>query len=123
MHSLFMVNIKSTHKETPIINIPSFCKRYCLVRSDLTRMTQYSPRAVAKWVAGDQPSAAAQKQLKELVRLFDALSNVMQTDYVGEWLKTSNPAFENSTPLQVIERGEVDRIWNMIYHLQTSEPV
>ncbi|MGK0464089.1 MAG: hypothetical protein ACJAT5_000496 [Lentimonas sp.] len=84
-------------------------------------MTQYSPRAVAKWAAGDKPSAAAQKQLKELVRLFGALSNIMQTDYVGEWLKTANPAFENSTPLQVIERGEVDRIWNMIYHLQTGE--
>ena len=116
-----MVNIQSTQPQPPSINIPSFCKRYRLVRSDLTRMTQYSPRAVAKWAAGDKPSAAAQKQLKELVRLFGALSNIMQTDYVGEWLKTANPAFENSTPLQVIERGEVDRIWNMIYHLQTGE--
>lgn len=118
-----MVNIKSTEQQAPSINIPGFCKRYCLVRSDLTRMTQYSPRAVAKWAAGDKPSAAAQKQLKELGRLFDALSNVMQPDYVGEWLKTSNSAFENSTPLQVLERGEVDRIWNMIYHLQTGEPM
>lgn len=86
-------------------------------------MTQYSPRAVAKWVAGNKPSPAAEKQLKELVRLFDALSNVMETAYIGEWLKTGNPTFDNSTPLQVIERGEADRIWSMIYRLQTGEPI
>ena len=86
-------------------------------------MTQYSPRAVAKWVAGDTPSAAAQKQLKELVRLFDALCEVMETAYIGEWLKTANPAFDNSTPLQVIERGESVRIWHMLYRLQTGEPI
>ncbi len=110
-------------KQPRSISIPAFCKRYRLFRSDLTRMTQYSPRAVAKWVAGDTPSAAAQKQLKELVRLFDALSDVMETSYIGEWLKTANPAFDNSTPLQVIERGESDRIWHMIYRLQTGEPM
>ena len=109
--------------KTQRISIPDFCKRYQLVRSDITRMTQYSPRAVAKWVAGDKPSAAAEKQLKELVRLFDALSEIMVTTYVGEWLKAANPAFDNSTPLQVIERGEADRIWHMIYRLQTGDPI
>ena len=47
----------------------------------------------------------------------------METDYVGEWIKTSNEAFDGSTPLQVIERGEVDRIWRMIYRLETGEAV
>jgi hypothetical protein len=42
---------------------------------------------------------------------------------VGEWLKTPNEAFDGSTPLQVIERGESDRIWRMIYQLQTGEPL
>ena len=111
-------------KATPhSFSIPAFCKRYRLVRNDITRLTQYSPRAVAKWVAGGKPSAAAEKQLRELVRLFDALSDIMETAYICEWLKSGNPAFENSTPLQVIERGEADRIWNMIYRLQTGEPI
>jgi hypothetical protein len=118
-----MTNTAQIPTKTRRISIPDFCKRYHLVRSDITRMTQYSPRAVAKWVAGDKPSAAAEKQLKELVRLFDALSEIMETSYIGEWLKTANPAFENSTPLQVIERGEADRIWQMIYRLQTGEPM
>jgi hypothetical protein len=33
-----------------------------------------------------------------------------------------NPAFDGSTPLQVIERGETDRIWRMVYELESGEP-
>jgi hypothetical protein len=36
----------------------------------------------------------------------------------GFWLETSNSAFEGSTPVQVIERGESDRIWRMIWELR-----
>ena len=99
-------------------DVKGFCKRYRVVRPDLTRLTGYSLRAVNKWAAGDKPSAAAQKQLKELVRLFDALADLIETNYVGEWLKTPNEAFEGSTPLQVIERGESDRLWRMIYEIR-----
>jgi len=28
----------------------------------------------------------------------------------------------DSTPLQVIERGETDRIWRMVYELESGEP-
>ncbi len=32
------------------------------------------------------------------------------------------PAFDGSTPLQVIERGETDRIGRMVYELESGEP-
>lgn len=65
------------------------------------------------------------QQILEAVdaEILDALAGVMESDYVGEWLKTPNEAFDSSTPLQVIERGESDRIWRMIYQLQTGEPL
>lgn len=99
-------------------DVKRFCRRYKVVRPDLTRLTGYSLRSVDKWAAGDKPSAAAQKQLKEMVRLFDAFADLMETNYVGEWLKTPNEAFEGSTPLQVIERGENDRLWRMIHEVR-----
>jgi DNA-binding transcriptional regulator YiaG len=104
-------------------DVKRFCRNYQLVRPDLTRLTGYSQRSVDKWAAGDEPGPAAKKQLRELVRLFDALADLMESRYVGEWLKTPNEAFDGSTPLQVIERGENDRIWRMIYRLETGEPV
>lgn len=98
-------------------------KRHGVARADVTGLTGFSQRTVAAWAAGTQPSPAAQRQLVELQRLFDALSDLMETRYVGEWLKTPNPAFDGSTPLQVIERGEGDRIWRMVSQLETGEPV
>lgn len=102
--------------------VKAFCQRYKIIRPDLTRLTGYSLRAVDKWAAGEKPAAPAKKQLAELVRLFDALADLMENEDVGPWLKAPNPAFANSTPLQVIERGETDRIWRMIYQLETGEP-
>ena len=32
------------------------------------------------------------------------------------------PAFDGSTPLQVVERGEMDRIWYMLYDLGSGQP-
>ena len=103
--------------------VKGFCSRYKIIRPDLTRLTGYSLRSVDKWASGEAPSGPARKQLAELVRLFDALTEIMEPDYIGEWLKTPNPAFEGSTPLQVIERGEADRIWRMLYLIETGEPV
>ena len=31
-------------------------------------------------------------------------------------------AFDGTTPLQFIERGKVDRLWRMIYRLESGEP-
>lgn len=47
----------------------------------------------------------------------------MEPAGVGDWLKTPNDAFEGSMSIQVIERGETDRIWRMVFLVETGEPV
>ena len=39
---------------------------------------------------------------------------------VGEWLDTPNEAFSGLKPLDLIERGEVDRLWRMIFEVQSG---
>ena len=36
------------------------------------------------------------------------------------WLDTPNDAFDGLKPLEVIERGEIDRLWNMIFYLESG---
>ncbi len=55
-------------------------------------------------------------------RLLGGLARVMKPTQVGRWLKQPSSAFDGSTPLQVVERGEVDRIWRMLYDLETGQP-
>jgi hypothetical protein len=58
----------------------------------------------------------------DINRLREALGKVVQPDSVDSWLQTPNEAFDGSTPLQVLERGEADRLWRMIYRLESGEP-
>src|SRR5258708_6774096 len=88
----------------------------------VVRFTGFSPRSVANWGQGAPPSPKQEKALVELDRLLDGLGRVMQPAQVGRWLKSPNPAFDGSTPLQVVERGETDRIWHMLFDLESGQP-
>ena len=51
------------------------------------------------------------------------LARVIDRARAGGPLATQpNPAFDGSTPLQVVERGELDRIWRMLYDLESGQP-
>jgi DNA-binding transcriptional regulator YiaG len=101
-------------------SVRKFCESYGVTQDSFTRLTGFSPRAVAHWASGRKPSGPARKRLTELTRLFDALSDMVDAKGIGEWLKYPNPAFDGSTPLQVLERGETDRLWRMIWELRTG---
>jgi len=96
--------------------------RFGVRQETLSRMTGFSPRAVAEWASGKEPSAPAKKVFIEMDRLLDALARLMQPKEVGRWLKEPNPAFDGSTPVQVIERGQMDRVWRMLYYTESGEP-
>ena len=96
--------------------------RFGVRQETLSRMTGFSQRAVAEWASGKEPSAPAKKVFVEMDRLLDGLARLMQPKDVGRWLKEPNPAFDGSTPVQVIERGQMDRIWRMLYYAESGEP-
>ncbi|MBZ5524737.1 MAG: MbcA/ParS/Xre antitoxin family protein [Acidobacteriia bacterium] len=53
--------------------------------------------------------------------MFEELEKFVASENIGPWLKEPNPAFDSSTPLQVVERGESDRIWRMLYEVESGE--
>jgi hypothetical protein len=107
----------------PSIVISRFQKDYGLTQPVVVRLSGYSSRSVASWSKGVKATEPARRKFTELVRLFDALTDLMEDPkQVVGWLQEPNPAFDGSTPLQVIERGETDRLWKMIYALESGEP-
>ncbi len=46
----------------------------------------------------------------------------MRPEFIGQWMETPNPAFGGLKPLEVWERGEEDRIWAMIFYLESGIP-
>ena len=81
-----------------------------------------SIRNLASIEGGKQASPTILRRLEELRRVVNALSEVMKREAIGSWLKRPNDAFDGLKPIEVIERGEIDRIWSMIFHLRSGNP-
>jgi hypothetical protein len=104
------------------VDVKEFCDSYGVNQDTFTRLTGFSRRAVAHWVQGRKPSLSSERRLTELGRLFEELENFIPGANIGLWLKEPNSTLDGSTPLQVVERGEADRIWRMLYELESGEP-
>lgn len=89
-------------------------------QSELSRITGYSVSAIAAWEAGKPLSEAAKLKINETERLQKALCEILPANQLSDWMRSPNPAFEGQTPIQVIERGESDRIWQMIFQIDDN---
>jgi transcriptional regulator with XRE-family HTH domain len=93
-----------------------------LSRRDFSRLAGFSERAIAGWESGERPSAQSRQRLLEIQQFQRALAAVMEAGSIGPWLLQPNSAFQGLKPLEVIERGEIHRIWRMIFYLQSGVP-
>ena len=91
-----------------------------LSQVEFSRVTGYSLRSIAGWEGGKPLSDSARQKLVETDRLRAALGELLLPQELGEWMRTSNPAFEGQTPIQVMERGESDRLWQMIFQIDAN---
>ncbi len=94
--------------------------RLGLTRKTFSRLAGCSERAIADWESGKPVSEPGLRRIKELDRFRDRLSEVVDEDVIPTWLDTPNDAFGGLKPLEVIERGEIDRLWNMIFYLESG---
>lgn len=103
-----------------VVKVSDVRNRLGVSQDELARITGYSIRAIAGWEAGKKLSEAARQKVVETERLRAALAEIVPQAELGEWMRTPNPAFEGQSPIQVIERGEADRIWRMIIQIDSG---
>jgi DNA-binding transcriptional regulator YiaG len=94
--------------------------RLRLTQPEFARLVPVSVRLLASLEKGAAPSDVVARRLVELRRLVDALTEVIRVDALGSWLKTPNSAFAGLKPIEVVERGESDRLWSMIFFLRSG---
>ena len=58
----------------------------------------------------------------EIQRLHEALCEVMQQEFLGQWLQTPNDALGGLKPAEAIKNGEIERLWRIVYFLQSGQP-
>ncbi|HEX4141911.1 MAG TPA: helix-turn-helix domain-containing protein [Pirellulales bacterium] len=104
------------------VSVVTLRKEFGLNRKMFARLTGYSERAIAQWESGTALGGASVQKMNEMLRLHRALAEVMKADFVPQWLQQPNDAFGGLKPIEVVERGEIDRIWRMIYLLESGTP-
>jgi len=83
----------------------------------LARLTGLSERSLATWERGGTLNEAGRRAITLAERLLRDLAEVIRKEAIAIWLETPNEAFGGLKPVEVVERGEIDRLWRMIYFL------
>jgi len=112
----------ASRTEASGVDVAALRKTLGLTRKLFSRLTGYSERAIAKWEGQEALADASRQRMREIQRLQQALASVMKPEFVGTWLQTPNDAFGGLKPIEVIERGEIDRLWRMIHELESGTP-
>jgi DNA-binding transcriptional regulator YiaG len=105
-------------------NVASLRMALQMPRNKFARLMGRTERAVIDWESGKAtPQGLSQQRLRELERLIEALRGLFKADGLGAWFDSPNPAFGGLKPIEVIERGEGDRLWRMIFELKAGTHV
>jgi hypothetical protein len=95
-------------------------KKLGVSRRVFARLIGFSERALAHWEGGAKPDEPGLRRIRETERFRQRLAEVVRAEDIPQWLDTPNDAFDGLKPLEVIERGEIDRLWNMIFYLESG---
>jgi DNA-binding transcriptional regulator YiaG len=114
------VVLQGTFKSKDVSGVSELRKKLNLTQPEFAGLLPVSVRTLATLEKGTMPTGSVSRRLTELERLTKALGEVVRENAIGVWLNTPNPAFGGLKPVEVIDRGESDRIWEMIYFLRSG---
>lgn len=105
-----------------VISVGLLRKRLKLKQPEFARLVPMSLRSLATLESGTAPTPVIARRLTELKRLIDALAEIVREDSLGTWMQQPNDAFDGLKPTEVIDRGQSDRLWEMIFNLRSGNP-
>jgi hypothetical protein len=91
-------------------------------RNLFCRVVGVSLRTIAKVEGKAEEVKKLQRPYNEVFRLTAALSEVVNPRSIGTWFAVPNEQFNGLKPVEVIERGEIDRLWEMVFRLRSGIP-
>ncbi len=86
------------------------------------RLVNVSVRTIAEVESKQKKVEKLRRNYVEVKRLSDSLSEVVDPASLGDWFNTPNDGFGRLKPIEIIERGEIDRLWEMVYRLRSGMP-
>jgi transcriptional regulator with XRE-family HTH domain len=122
-------DVRKPQAQEPKTEGPSSARLVSQIRSELgvtreffARMTGFSVRAISGWESGRPVSEPALRRIKEMRRLRDALAEGIRPEFIPRWLETPCEGLGGLKPVEVLERGETDRLWRTVFLIGSGMP-
>jgi DNA-binding XRE family transcriptional regulator len=100
--------------------IESLRRKLNLTQKVMARILGVTERTIIDLEAGRPLSEGMQRRVTEFDRLQRDLSKVIKAHTIGPWLTEPNDAFDGDAPADLIARGKVDQLWQMIFQLRSG---
>jgi len=95
-----------------------------LTQQEMQRLVGISVRTISDIETGRKsPTRENARRFCEIARLRRELAVIIVPEAVDKWLHTPNDYFDGASPLELIERGEADRIWKLVWRIQDGVPL
>lgn len=96
--------------------------RLQMARPTFGKIVNVAERTIADVESGGDSINKLKRPYNEVYKLCEALSDVVDPACLGAWFQTPNESFDGLTPIELIEQGDIDQLWNMVFELQTGMP-
>jgi DNA-binding transcriptional regulator YiaG len=94
-----------------------------LTRPVFARLLGVSERTVASWERTAAPKSGKDRPLQELRSVIQACERVMKPEFVGQWLVTPVESLGDFKPIELIERGETERVLRALFRVESGIPL
>jgi hypothetical protein len=87
-------------------------------RDDFCRLLNVSVRTLADVEYCRNQGEKLRRPYAELARLCRALPELMPIDAIRSWFTLPSARSDGLKPCELIERGEIDRLWELVFQAQ-----
>jgi DNA-binding XRE family transcriptional regulator len=98
-------------------------KRYGVSQMLLARLLDVSVRTVSGIDSGTITQMKVQRNKTQIARLFETLEEAMNAGYIGTWIEQPNEMLDGLKPVEAIERGKIDLVWQVAEGLREGSPL
>jgi hypothetical protein len=110
--------MKTAASEPIAEQLPVLTKEAGMNYDMLAKALSVSRRSISGWLSGREPERINRVRINEFGRLVAELRSIIKPEKLKAWWNQPDENFGGSTPLQVLERGEIDRLWRTIWEVR-----
>jgi transcriptional regulator with XRE-family HTH domain len=107
--------------DTP--EVKNLRKNLGLTLDEFAQLLGSSARSVSGWENGQAMSQLAERVFREVKALIGRLSALSDPARFPDWLKKQNPAFSGLSPIQLIQSGQMYRLWELVFRIESGNPL